>query len=337
MKSTTWRADPRQIADPFDEHAPLALSRGFELLGAAFEFRCDSAELLDLVDLAYRDLPAHVLGGQALQVELRLAEGGAGFNGEPPVACMFGGAGLVGAAMNAHNLAIVSPATGGAVVHLSPALLRYPYYARYELIEFAAFMLASRTQGLVPLHAGCVGLDGAGALLIGESGAGKSTLALHAMLQGLDFLTEDASFVEPQRMLATGVANFLHLRFDALAWVDDVGLRERIQASPVIRRRSGVEKHELDLRTGWARLAAAPLQLRHVVFASPEAAGSGELLSPLDAEETLQRLHVTQAYAAGQPGWAGFVEGCVRLHGWVLKRGAHPRDGAVALRELLMR
>jgi len=336
MTSTTWKADPRQIADPFDERAPLALSRRFTLLGANIEFRSDSDDLLALVDTAYGDLPAQALGGPALRVELRLVEGGEEVGTEPPVARMFGGAGVVGAAMDSHNLAIVSPAAGRAVVHLSRALLGFPYYARYELIEFAVFMLASRAQGLVPLHAGCVGRDGVGALLIGESGAGKSTLALHAMQQGLDFLTEDASFIEPRGMRATGVANFLHLRFDATAWVDDAALRERIQAAPVIRRRSGVEKHELDLRGGWARLAAEPLRLRHVVFASPEAAGDGELLSPLDADETLRRLHVTQAYAAGQPGWEGFVEGCKGLHGWVLKREAHPRDGARALARLFM-
>lgn len=335
MTSTRWRADPRQIADPFGERLPLALSRQFTLLGALIEFRSDSAELLALVDAAYRDLPAHTLGGPAFQVELRLTEGGVDFSAEPPAARMLGGAGLLGAAMDAHNLALVSPGTGGAVVQLSRALLAWPYHARYELIEFAVFTLACRVQGLVPLHAGCVGMHGVGALLMGESGAGKSTLALHAMQQGLDFLTEDASFVEPRTLRATGVANFLHLRFDALSWVDDAALRERIQASAVIRRRSGVEKYELDLR-GWARLAAEPLRVEHLVFASPEPAGEGELLSPLGVDEVLQRLHISQAYAAGQPGWAEFVEGCGRLHGWVLRRGAHPRDGAGVLRALLM-
>lgn len=331
MKPVTWQADPRQIADPFNEREPLALRRQLTLLGATVEFHSDSAELLDLVDAAYRDLPAHVLGEPpALRVELRLASGGDGFSGEPPIARMLGGAGLLGAAMDAHNVALVNPATRSAVVHVSPALLKFPYYARYELIEFAVFMLASRAQGLLALHAGCIGMNGAGALLMGESGAGKSTLSLHAMLQGLDFLTEDASFLDPRSLRVTGVANFLHLRFDALTWVDDPVLRSRIAASPVIRRRSGVEKHELDMRTGWARLAAEPLRLEHLVFASSERA-EGELLSPLDTHETLRRLHVSQGYAAGRPGWAGLVQGCDKLHGWVLKRGAHPRDGAAAL------
>ncbi|HEY8877914.1 MAG TPA: hypothetical protein VIN03_10145 [Roseateles sp.] len=334
MKPTTLRADPRQIADPFGEHESPALSRRFNLLGAAIEFRSNSAELMALVDVAYRDLPAHGSGVSALRVELRLVEGGEGFATEPPVARMLGGAGLLGAVMDAHNLALINPETGCAVVQISRALLAHAYHARYELIEFAVFQLASRAQGLVPLHAGCVGLAGAGALLIGESGAGKSTLALQAMAQGLVFLTEDACFIDASGLRATGIANFLHLRFDALSWVDDAALRECIQASPVIRRRSGVEKHELDMRARWTRLAAGPLRLEHVVFVSPEPAVDDELLRPLDAGEAMQRLHLSQPYAAGQPGWLPFVEGCARLPGWELRRGSHPRAGALALKGL---
>lgn len=327
--------DPRQIADPFGEHVPLPHVRRVALLGCEVEFRSGSAELLALVDEAYRGLAGPAVG-VALQVELRLVESVDGWVGEPPPARMLGGAGLLGVAMDASNLAVVSPESRRVVVQVSRALLRHPYHARYELLEFAVFTLASRVRRLVPLHAGCVGSGGVGALLIGESGAGKSTLSLHALHEGLDFLTEDASFVEPSTLLATGIPNFLHLRFDASAWVDDPVLRQRIEASPVIRRRSGAEKYEVDLRTGWARLATAPQRLAHVVFVSPDGCAGGRLLEPLNQAEMKRRLLLTQPYAAGQPGWAGFVEGCGRLHAWVLKRGSHPRDGAAALRGLLM-
>ena len=76
MKPTTWRADPRQIADPFDERTPLPLSRRFDLLGAGVEFRSDSAGLLELADLAYRDLPAHTLGQLRSTIEQRKLDRG---------------------------------------------------------------------------------------------------------------------------------------------------------------------------------------------------------------------------------------------------------------------
>src|SRR3546814_2283878 len=46
------------------------------------------------------------------------------------------------------------------------------------------------------------------------------SLVLHGLLQGLELLAEDAVFVHPGCMLATGVANFLHVQADALDGVD---------------------------------------------------------------------------------------------------------------------
>lgn len=330
-----WQADARQIADPFAEQAPLALSRSHVVMGACVDFLSDSEALLALADEAYAALPTRACEAPALTVELRLGSGGAPFHGEPPVARMLGGAGLLGAVMDADNLALVNVAAGRAVVQVSPALLRWPYHLRYELIEFAVFTLVCRAHGLSALHAGCVGLGGQGVLLMGASGAGKSTLALQAMALGLEFLTEDATFVDPATLRALGVPNFVHLRFDALQWLADDALRERLAAAPVIRRRSGVEKHELDLRGGWAPLAAGPLVLRHLVFASAEPADGGALLQPLSTAETVRRLRLSQPYAAGQPGWPSLVGACERLHGWALRRGSHPRDGAQAVRALL--
>lgn len=330
-----WQADPRQVADPFAEQAPLALSRSHVVMGACVDFLSDSEALLALADAAYAGLPVRVCDGPPLTVELRLAHGGQAVDSEPPPARMFGGAGLLGAAMDAGNLALVNVAARRAVVQVSPGLLRWPYHLRYELIEFAVFTLVCRTRRLAALHAGCVGAAGEGVLLMGSSGAGKSTLAVQAMALGLDFLTEDATFVDPATGGAVGVPNFLHLRFDAARWLADPALQARLAAAPVIRRRSGVEKHELDLRGGWAPLAAGPLSLSHLVFASAEPAEDGALLRRLSVDETVGRLRLSQPYAAGQPGWAALVARCELLHGWVLRRGAHPQDGAQAVKSLL--
>jgi energy-coupling factor transporter ATP-binding protein EcfA2 len=328
-----------RLFDPFGERSSGCLSKRVQVLGSHFEFRSDSPELLALVDVAYGGLPGHEMPGGAsdFDVELRLTEG-TGFAGleEPPEARMLGGAGFLGALMDAANLALAFPEARRGLVAISRDLLRFAYHARYELLEFVVFTLASRAQGLVPLHAGCVGAQGKAALLVGESGAGKSTLALHCMLQGLDFLTEDAAFVAPRSLMATGVANFLHLRFDALAFLEDhLELAAGIRHSPVIRRRSGVEKYEIDLRQDWVSLAPTPLNLSHIVFVSKEPAGDGDLLVDLAPEQLLARLARSQPYAAGQPSWTLFAEQVARLHGHQLRRGVHPREAAVALRELL--
>src|SRR3546814_6781678 len=123
--------------------------------------------------------------------------------------------------IDAWNYVLVSPRRRRARVVASANMLDWPYHLRYELIEFAVFLLAARCQRLVPLHAACVGRGGRGILLLGASGSGESTLVLHSLLQGLDVLSEDAVFVQPDGMLATGVANFLHVRADALDGIED--------------------------------------------------------------------------------------------------------------------
>jgi hypothetical protein len=331
---------PDLYADPFGERTPT-LREHLQLLGARFQFQSNSRQLLHLVESAYRGLPRHRLSNAAPRLRVRLQLMSAGPQRsrrrlEPPPLNMISGGGFLGGATHGSNFVVLSPQERSALVGISPKMLRFPYHTRYELIEFAVFSLAQRVQGLVSLHAACVGLGGRGVLMMGPSGAGKSTVALLCLLQGLDFLSEDAVFVAPDSLLATGVANFLHVPANSLGWIE----RENaavIRHSPVIRRRSGVKKFELDLRRGGHRLAASPLQIGAVVFLSPRSAGTGPLLIPLSKSEMLGKLAKAQAYAANQPEWPMFKRRVGRLDAFELRRGLHPIEAVEALRALLDR
>jgi len=325
-------------ADPYGEARPTPFERRATLLGGDFVFRADAEVLLTLVDSACGDAPAHRFEGPApaFEIELRLGEpGGLPLSQEPPTPRLQGGGGFLAVLIDRGNLAFVDPASRRGLVNVSPELLAEAYYARYELLEFAIFTLAARAQGLAALHGACVGLNGRGLLLIGESGAGKSTLALHCLLAGMDFLCEDASFLAPTSGLLTGVANFVHLRRDALRWLAPE-IAARIEAAPTITRRSGVEKFEFDLRAAprLGPLAPAPLRLAGIVFLRAESAG-GDALQPVPADEANARFTRSQPYAAGQPVWAGVEALMAQLPAWELGRSAHPRDGARRLRLLL--
>jgi len=264
---------PDLYADPFGERTPTLRAR-LQLLGARFQFESNSRQLLQLVESAYRGLPRHRLSdvGPRLRVRLQLMSGGPQRSRlEPPPLNMISGGGFLGGATHGSNFVLLSPPERSALIGISPQMLRFPYHTRYELIEFAVFTLAQRVQGLVSLHAACVGRGGRGLLMMGPSGAGKSTVALQCLLQGLDFLSEDAVFVAPDSLLATGIANFLHVPANSLRWIERDNAAA-IRHSPVIRRRSGVKKFELDLRRGGYRLAASPLQIGAVVFLSPKSA-----------------------------------------------------------------
>lgn len=310
-----------------------------QLLGGHFRFESAHASLLDLVEAAYGGLPPHRLPDATpeFHIELRVVQGRSLPPGdEPPPVHIQSGTGLVCGVVSGCNYVVIAPGQHRAMVVVSEDMLDFPYHLRYELIEFAVFILATRGLGLVPLHGACVGRDGRGLLLLGASGAGKSTLALHCLMHGLDFLAEDAVLVHPQSLLATGVANYLHVKPDALHWLDAGPARDWIRAAPIIRRRSGVEKFEADARAGHGRLAAAPLKLAGAVFVCAEAAADPlRLLCPIPWQEIAGRLHADQPYAAGQPGWSRFQQQLGELGVHELRRGAHPVAAVHALHQLL--
>ena len=309
------------------------------LLGGLFEFDSSSRALLRLVEDAYAGLPRHRLPGSAprFRIRLRLTSGddAAAASGPPPTR-YHGGAGLLSVVMDAANFAVICPAERSGLVAISrSSLLRFPRLVRYELLEFAVFALAHRGLGLVSLHAACVGSQRHGLLLIGASGAGKSTLSLHCAHRGLDFLTEDATFVDTATMLATGVSNFLHLKADALHFLDDDELTRRLRKSPTIRRRSGVEKLEIDMRRFGRPPAPKALAVSAIVFLSKTPAGKGPLLRTVKRRELLERLESSQAYAANQRHWKTFVKRASSLPALELRRARHPADSVDALRDRL--
>ncbi|MBB4771129.1 serine kinase [Xanthomonas sp. LMG 8993] len=324
-------------ADPFGEHRPRRQCVRRQILGALFHFESDSEALLALVDLAYAGLPAHRLpGAPEFHITLDLvARGHASSSAAPPPVRTRASGGLLCGVMDACNYLMLSVPARRAMLVVSDDMLAHAYHVRYELIEFSVFLLAARGMGLVPLHGACVGRQGRCVLLLGASGAGKSTLALHSLLHGLDFIAEDGVFVAPESLLTTGVANFLHLRADALGLVD-ADTRAWISASPTIRRRSGVEKFEIDIRHGRAQLARAPLQLCAVVMLSATPASDpAQPLLAMPAERIAACLADDQPYAAGQPGWQRFIQQVQRIGMFTLRRGAHPQAALDALLQVL--
>ena len=336
---TFLRDDPR--ADPFGERLRPAICMSRQVLGGRFRIESDNIALLELVEAAYGNLPAHRFPGLSpeFRIELRVVPrtSGAALT-EPPPVRMQGGKGLLCGVIDACNYVMLVPAQRRGLVVVSEDMLAFPYHVRYELIEFAVFLLAPRVLNLVPLHGACVGRDGFGVLLLGASGAGKSTLALQALLDGMQILAEDSLFVHAESLLGTGVPNFLHLKHDTLRFVDDPAARAWIENAPVIRRRSGVVKYEADLRERTGLAAPAPMRIVAAVFVSDEPGDATRgLLEPVPWEFAAPMLASDQPYGAGQVGWDRFVQRIARAGVYRLRRGAHPREAIGALAPLFDR
>jgi hypothetical protein len=330
-------------ADPFQEHRQPALRASAHLLGGEFHFETDSQELLRLVKQAFGKLPAHKLPGSGSPFVVRLVLTRAARQRtvkqasiEPPPLRTAAGSTILCGALESANFVAVAAKDREALIMVSADMLQFPYHVRYELLEFAVYTLAARAQRLVPLHGACVGAAGRGLLLLGPSGAGKSTLSLHCLLEGFDFVAEDSVLLRPSGLLATGLANFLHIRADSLDLLPRAGAAaSAIRSSPLIRRRSGVQKLEIDLRQRHFRLAPAPLQIAAVVMVSARRAGGHSLLTPVRGAVLLEQLAATQRYAANQPGWAAFTSKLARVPCFELCRGSEPLESVNALRELL--
>jgi hypothetical protein len=328
-------------ADPFGERSPAPYRTRLDVLGAAFTVESSTAAALKLAVDAFGGLPRHRLHDATRRFRLRLVttEHRSAWprSAEPPRPTLSAGNGLLCATVDSGNFAVIDVSQARALVCMSPAMLRRPYHARYELIELAMVTLASRAQSLVPLHAACVGARGSGILLMGPSGAGKSTLALHALAAGMQLLSEDSAFVAADTMLVTGAPNYLHVTPSALAFLDEDPLLAHIRRSPMIRRRSGTAKHELDLRTVQGRLAAAPLRAAAIVFLSRRKAGRAPLLERLDRNTLVPRLRREQPYAAAGPEWRAFERRVVTVPSYELRRAEHPNVAIRELRDVLRR
>lgn len=323
--------------DPFGEWAPARYRLRVAALGCEVLFEADDRALLALARAAFAGTGARrVRSAPLLRVRLRNS-GGSRSRGRanPPRARLSAGAGILCATMDADNFVCVAPQARAALVSMSESMRRNPALARYELVEFAVLTLAARVRGLVALHAACVGARGRAALLLGASGAGKSTLGAHALGRGLDLLAEDSVFID-ERMQALGVPAFLHVRCDSLSRLDPAFARVARRA-PVIRRRSGVRKYEIDLRRFRRRVDARPHRLAAVVVLTKKTAVGGRLVWPLSRARLYLQLRIDQPYASRQPGWQEFRRRVGRLPAYEIRRGAKPGESARALEELLAR
>jgi hypothetical protein len=329
----------RKSFPPPGPACPSLLITSKRVLGGVFRFESNSRDLLDLVEAAYGGLPPQTFPDSTAEfrVDMRLLPRRMGTGAaEPPAPRIRHEGDRIRADIDASNYVRIDPARHRAQVVVSEDMLMHAYHLRCELIEFAVFILATRGIGLVPLHAACVGRRGRGVLLLGASGSGKTTLALHGLLRGLDLLAEDAVFVHPASLVATGVPNYLHLRSDAPDFVEDEAIRDWVTRAPVIRRRSGITKFEVDLRRRYGRPARGPLALAGAVFVSAQPAGRPDaLLMPLHPDQVGRLLEADQPNASGQPGWRRFKRGIMDKGVHQLRRGCHPGDSIDALRRLL--
>lgn len=135
--------------------------------------------------------------------------------GTNPVARLRSERACVLAAAGSRGLTAALPAEGVAVFHL-PDAAAIPANERAAPIREALQLLMAARRRLMT-HAGAVGRDGRGVLLVGRGGSGKSTLALSCALAGLEIVADDYVLLDPGPMVAHAMQSTAKLTEDSAA------------------------------------------------------------------------------------------------------------------------
>jgi hypothetical protein len=115
--------------------------------------------------------------------------------GTNPVARLRSGRAAVLAAAGTGAITAVLPAAAEAIFHLPDANRIAPSERAAPLRDALQLLMAARGRWMT--HAGAVGRDGRGVLLVGRGGSGKSTLALSCALAGMEIAADDYVLLEP--------------------------------------------------------------------------------------------------------------------------------------------
>ncbi len=115
-----------------------------------------------------------------------------------------------------HNFGVLDAHSLSGFCFVSQATVDDRGAFRYHFLEAAVYYLLSQRY-LVPMHAACVALNGIGVLLCGPSGAGKSTLSFACARAGWTYVTDDCTWLLPDRdqPVAIGKSHVVRFRDDA--------------------------------------------------------------------------------------------------------------------------
>jgi len=135
--------------------------------------------------------------------------------GTNPIARLRSERACVLAAAGSRGLTAALPAEGIAVFHLPDATAVAASERAAPIREALQLLMAAR--GPLMTHAGAVGRDGNGVLLVGRGGSGKSTLALSCALAGMDIVADDYVLLEPDSLIAHAMQSTAKLTEDSAA------------------------------------------------------------------------------------------------------------------------
>lgn len=255
--------------------------------------------------------------------------------GTNPVARLRSERACVLAAAGSRGLTAALPAEGVAVFHL-PDAAAIPACERAAPIR-EALQLLMAAQGRLMTHAGAVGRDGRGVLLVGRGGSGKSTLALSCALAGMEIAADDYVLLEPDSLAAHAMQSTAKLTEDSAARLGvPAGAIDAAGFEPTLE---GPAKALVSLR----ELAPGTLK-RHLAIGAvlaPSLPSDGEMgpaVRRISAAQSLRAVApstIVQAGFGGGGSLATLAELVRRVPGYALDLSHDPATNAAAVDRLV--
>ncbi len=206
---------------------------------------------------------------------------------------------LVLAAAGTGAITAADPLAGEAVFHLPDARRISGIERAAPLREALQLLMAPRRRCMA--HAGAIGRDGVGVLLVGRGGSGKSTLALGCALAGLEIVADDYVLLQTDPAIAHAMQSTAKLTEESASLLglgpEEIGT---VRFEPTLE---GPPKALIEIDA----LAPARLRkrLRIGALVAPRVAGRIEpSLEPISAAEGLRALAPSTVFQSGAGGAA---------------------------------
>jgi hypothetical protein len=182
-----------------------------------------------------------------------------------------------------YNFAQVDLARQFGFFHVSEATAADHSWLRWFFIEAAAYVVLTQRH-IVPIHAACIARERSGTLLSGPSGAGKSTLSYACARAGWTFVSDDATWLLPNRPERIAIGRPRQARFR----LDAPGLFPELEGYIARARPTGKVSIEVPLAELPGIRTADRVPIEGIVFLDrgPGAAGA----EPLSGAEAVERV-----------------------------------------------
>jgi hypothetical protein len=312
----------RQIA--IDEQ-DLGYACALEIAGTSCTLRSNSSELASTL-LSWRsETERHDRDGFSMGVVV--CETGDHFTTRPH----FRGLGhIVIATFGGSNVFIFDLLRREISATVSPQLAATPAFWNDTLFPIAIGVLGPAI-GVVPLHAACLVADGKGLLIAGASGAGKSTLAVALAQAGLNYVSDDWTYIGYDRrgLSAHGVGAPAKLMPDAIRHFPDLA---RFELSVAL---NGELAYLLSASEAFAANSARTCVPRWFVFLE-RTSRSGCDITPIPAEQTHRYVEssvepLPKELSSAAHNRTEIISQIALLPSWRLRYGGTPQFAAQEL------